>query len=114
LFGHKDSQGNTSAFHLYTMKQAIEEKFILDVLKNYTTFNRYFKLIKTIADDKEYAKKKAIRLLTRYVDLKEYTEKNCNQLPPKVDIPDALKTPDYRILIVANKYQTGFDESLLY
>ena len=46
------------------MRQAIEERFILDVLQNYTTFKRYFKLIKTIPTDDEYEKKKAIRLLT--------------------------------------------------
>ena len=51
------------------MRQAIEENFILDVLKNYTTFARYFKLIKKIPVDNEYEKKKAIRLLTSDVDL---------------------------------------------
>ena len=51
------------------MRQAIEENFILDVLKNYTTFKRYFKLVKTIPTDNEYEKKKAIRLLTSDVDL---------------------------------------------
>lgn len=44
----------------------------------------------------------------------EYTEQSMNQLPGKVSIPDALKMPQYRILIVANKYQTGFDEPLLH
>lgn len=44
----------------------------------------------------------------------EYTEQSMNQLPSKVSIPDALKIPQYRILIVANKYQTGFDEPLLH
>ena len=54
------------------MRQAIEEGFILDVLKNYTTFKRYFKLVKTIPTDDEYEKKKAIRLLTSYVDLQPH------------------------------------------
>ncbi len=56
------------------MRQAIEEGFILDVLKNYTTFKRYFKLAKKIeiVEDKEYEKKKAIRLLTSYVDLQPH------------------------------------------
>ena len=44
----------------------------------------------------------------------EYTEQSMNQLPGKVSIPDALKMPQYRILIVANKYQTGFDEPMLH
>ena len=44
----------------------------------------------------------------------EHTENSLNRLPPKVAIPDAFKTPNYRILIVANKFQTGFDEPLLH
>lgn len=44
----------------------------------------------------------------------KYTENSLNQLEGKTDIPDALKTPNYRILVVADKYQTGFDEPLLY
>jgi len=188
LFGHKDDLDNFVAFHVYSMRQAIEEGFILDVLKNYTTFQRYFKLTKTIKADDEYEKKKAIRLLTSYVDLQphaiemktrimlehfldkpvnaiqgrgramvitrsrlhcvrfylmfkkimeemnlsfkplvafsgtvkdpdsmeENTETSLNKLAPRVSIPDALKTPEYRILIVADKFQTGFDEPFLH
>jgi type I restriction enzyme, R subunit len=188
LFGRKDANGHSVAFHIYSMRQAIEENFILDVLENYTTFKRYFKLVKTIEDDEEYERKKTLRLLTSYVDLQphaietkthlmldhflavtanaiqgrgramvvtrsrlhavkyylmfkkvmqeqnllykplvafsgtvkdpdtgaEYTENGCNQLPARVSIPDAYKTPEYRILIVANKFQTGFDEPLLH
>ena len=188
LFGKKiDPEKPPVAFHCYTMKQAIEEGFILDVLNNYTTFKRYFKLHKTLEEDESYEKSKAMRLLTNYVDLQphaidtkvqimlehflkvtvnaiqgkgrammvtrsrlhavkfylafkktmaeqnikykplvafsgtvkdndtgeDYTE-SINGLPPKVKIEDALKTPGYRILIVANKYQTGFDEPLLH
>ena len=188
LFGHKDASGQFVAHHVYSMRQAIEENFILDVLKNYTTFARYFKLVKRIPADNEYEKKKAIRLLTSDVDLtphaieqktrimldhflektvqavqgkgramvvtrsrlhavkfyqafrkvmeekhlnfkplvafsgevtdpethEKYTENSLNRLPAKVAIEDAFKTPDYRILVVANKYQTGFDEPLLH
>ncbi len=188
LFGRKNTDGKPVAFHVYSMRQAIEEKFILDVLENYTTFKRYFKLTKTAATDQEFEKKKALRLLTSYVDLQphaietksrlmldhfidhtvnaiegrgramlvtrsrlhavkyylmfrkviaemdlpyqplvafsgevidpdtdeKHTENGLNALPPKVGIPDALKTPDYRILIAANKFQTGFDEPLLH
>ena len=188
LFGRKNDQGKFSAFHTYSMRQAIEERFILDVLKNYTTYKRYFKLMKTIIEDKKYEKKKAIKLLTSYVDLQphaienkaqimldhfldktvneiqgkaramivtrsrlhavkyylvfrkamkennlafkplvafsgtvidpdsggEYTENNLNRLAPQVSIQDALKTPEYRILIVAEKFQTGYDEPLLH
>lgn len=72
LFGRKDENGKYRAFHNYTMRQAIEEGFILDILQNYTTFKRYFKLIKAVKEDKEYDKKKAIRLLTSYVDLQPH------------------------------------------
>ena len=188
LFGRKNEDGKFVAFHVYSMRQAIEEGFILDVLKNYTTFKRYFKLVKKIEGDKEYDKKKALQLLTSYVDLQphaiemktrimldnflekcvnaiqgrgramvvtrsrlhavkyylmfkkimqekhlffmplvafsgtvkepdsqeEYTETSLNRLPARVSIPDALKTPEFRILIVANKFQTGFDEPFLH
>lgn len=188
LFGYKDENEKYIAHHIYSMRQAIEEGFILDVLENYTTFKRYFKLIKKIEDDEKYGKRKAIKLLTRYVDLQphaiemksgimldhfmektmkaiqgrgramvvsrsrlhaikyylvfkklmkemnlmfkpivafsgtvkdpdtgeEYTENRLNRLQSRVDIRDAFKTPEYRILIVANKFQTGFDEPLLH
>ena len=54
-------------FHLYSMRQAIEEGFILDVLRGYTTYKTYFKLVKSIADDPELDKKKASRALARFV-----------------------------------------------
>jgi type I restriction enzyme R subunit len=188
LFGRMNADGKFVAFHTYTMRQAIEEEFILNVLSNYTTFKRYFKLFKSVEADNEYEKKKAIRLLTSYVDLKphafdlktrimldhfssvtmkavegkgramlvtksrlhavrfqlafekvmkemgmpfaslvafsgtvidpdtgiSYTEAGMNRLAPRVTIQDAFKTPEYRILIAANKFQTGFDEPLLH
>ncbi|MFC1853458.1 type I restriction endonuclease subunit R [candidate division CSSED10-310 bacterium] len=188
LFGHRTEDGRYVAHHIYSMRQAIEEGFILDVLHYYTTFKRYFKLLKTIEDDQEYEKKKATRLLTSYVDLQphainvkshiildhflsktvnaiqgrgramlvtrsrlhavkyflmlkrlmaekhlpykplvafsgtvkdpdtsaEYTELSLCELPPRVNIVDAFKTPEYRLLVVANKFQTGFDEPMLH
>ncbi|MFT5214509.1 MAG: type I restriction enzyme R subunit, partial [Patiriisocius sp.] len=187
LFGTKVN-GQLSAFDEYTMEEAIKEGFIKDVLKNYMSFKRYYKLIKqTEIDDKEYEKKKTVRVLANYVDLQdhaiekkarimlehfvsktqneiqgqaramlvtksrlhavrfkrkfdelmsemnlpynalvafsgtvkddetdgEYTEVNMNNLEGKISIPEALKLPKYRLLIVANKFQTGFDEPLL-
>ena len=171
------------------MEQAIKEGFIRDVLKNYMSFKRYYKIIKRIEiSDKEYEKKKTVRLLGSYVDLQdhaierkarimiehfvsqtqneiqgkaramlvtksrlhavrfkrkfddimremklpyealvafsgtvkdhetseEYTEVSMNQLQGKTSIPEALKLPQFRFLIAANKYQTGFDEPLLH
>lgn len=181
--------GKKTAFDKYTMEEAIKEGFILDVLKNYMSFKRYYKLVKrTEISDKEYDKKKTVRVLGNYVDLQdhaiekkariviehfatqtqneiqgqaramlctksrlhavrfkrkfdeimremnlpygalvafsgtvkddetgeEYTENSLNELGGKVSIPEALKLPQYRILIVANKYQTGFDEPLMH
>lgn len=188
LFG-TIKNGHKEAFDLYTMEQAIKEGFILDVLKNYMSWKRYYKLIKRAEiDDKEYEKKKTVRLLSSYVDLQDhaiekkarvmiehfvsqtqneiqgkaramlvtrsrlhavrfkrkfddilremklpygalvafsgtvtdaetgqdYTKENMNNLGGKIDIPEAYKLPQYRILIVANMYQTGFDEPLLH
>jgi len=55
-------------FHAYTMKQAVEEGFILDVLKAYTPVDSYYQLIKKIEDDPEFDKKKAKKKLRRYVE----------------------------------------------
>jgi type I restriction enzyme, R subunit len=188
LFGRKNDEGHFVAFHRYSMRQAIEEGFIKDVLKNYTTYKRYFRLVKTIEDDERYDKRKATRVLVNYVDLSPHavdakaaimldhflevtaqavqgrgramvvtrsrlhavrfyqalrklmvernlpyrplvafsgtvkdpdsgaahTENSLNCLGPKTSIPDAFKMPDYRLLVVANKFQTGFDEPLLH
>lgn len=73
LFGEKQPNGAYSAFHLYTMRQAIEEHFILDVLKKYTTYKTYFNLLKKIKDDPKYDKKKATALLKAFVDLHEHS-----------------------------------------
>lgn len=180
--------GQKQAFDLYSMEQAIKEGFILDVLKNYMSWKRYYKLVKrTELEDKEYDKKKTVRLLSSYVDLhdhaiekktrimlehfisqtqneiqgkaramlvtksrlhavrykrkfdeimremklpynalvafsgtvtdqetgEDYTMQSMNNLGGKIDVTDALKLPQHRILIVANMYQTGFDEPLL-
>ena len=60
------------AFHIYTMKQAIQEGFILDVLKNYTPVNSYYRLMKTVEDDPEFDVKKAQKKLRRYVESHEH------------------------------------------
>lgn len=55
-------------FHSYTMKQAIQERFILDVLQNYTPVDSYYKLVKTVESDPEFDTKKAQKKLRRYVE----------------------------------------------
>ena len=187
LFGRKDEDGKFVPFHVYSMRQSISEGFTLDVLQNYTTFKRYFELVKSVPEDKAYEKARTLRTLTNYVDLQphsietktriilehftertaktiegkgramlvtpsrlhcvryklefdrqmremdlrygclvafsstvhdtdngqDYTEDGMNGLPPRVSIVDSFKSPEYRILIVSNKFQTGFDEPLL-
>ena len=69
LFGHKDAEGKPKPFHLYSMRQAIEEGFILDVLKNYTSYELFFKLTKAIEDDPNLNKKKAAKAIGKFVSL---------------------------------------------
>lgn len=67
-FGWKGADGKFHPFHLYSMKQAIEEGFILDVLVNYTTYKSYYELIKAIEANPEYDKEKAQKLLKTAVE----------------------------------------------
>ena len=185
----KDGEEKTEfyPFHLYSMKQAIEEGFILDVLQNYTTYQSFYNLIKTVKNNPLFDTKQAQIKLKSYVeghefaisekakimidhfhrDVKhlingeakamivtksikaaityklafdaylkeiksphkaivafsgkkdyqgiEYDEVSMNNFNSyKNDIPKNFKKSEYRFLIVANKYQTGFDEPLLH
>ena len=69
VFGTKGPDGKPLPFHLYSMRQAIDEGFILDVLKHYTTYKSYFGLIKSIEDDPEVDKRKAAQALARFLSL---------------------------------------------
>ena len=182
LFGTKRADGKREPFHLYSMKQAIQEEFILDVLKNYTTYQSYYKLLQTAEENPLYDTKLAKKKLKAYVEGHEftiakkadvmiehfngqahkikgqaramvvtssivsaikykhafdeklkntpykaivafsgtkkhqgedYTEVGMNGFPSN-DIPKKFKEKEYRFLIVAEKYQTGFDEPLLH
>lgn len=68
-FGHIGSDGKPHPFHLYSMRQAIEEGFILDVLQNYTTYKAYYQLEKTIEDDPAFKGTKAQSRVARYASL---------------------------------------------
>ncbi len=189
VFGDKDSEGKPKPFHLYSMRQAIEEGFILDVLQNYTTYELYYKLTKAIEDDPNLNKKKAAKAIGKFVSLhphnlaqkteiiiehfrdivskkiggkakamlvcgsrlhaKRYYEEVGKYIKTKgyqneikilvafsgkvIDdnAPDGVSEPEmtgysekelptifdrdeYKILIVADKYQTGFDQPLLH
>lgn len=187
LFGRKNEDGHFVPFHSYTMKQSIHEKFTLDVLQNYTTYKRYFKVLKTSEEDVELPEGKVKKELVNFADShsqtiqqkvtiildhfvrktsktiegrgrgmvivrsrrhcvlfheemvkqmkerglhysclvgfsgaithngRENTEVSLNSDNGLVgsNIPNGLKDPRYRILIVSNKFQTGFDEPLL-
>ena len=176
-------------FHVYTMKQAIQEGFILDVLKNYTAIDSYYKLIKTVEDDPMFDKKRAQKKLRSFVEGNSFTiakkaammvdhfheqviakgkiggqaramvvttsiprcieyyfainkcladrhspykaiiafsgehAYNGQEPPltsaelngfPDANIPKNFKKDPYRLLIVADMFQTGFDEPLLH
>jgi len=73
LFGRKNESEHFVPFHYYTMEQSIAEGFTVDVLKNYTTYSRYFKLIKSIDEDKELPESKVKRELVNYVDSHKIT-----------------------------------------
>ncbi|MEA0863006.1 type I restriction endonuclease [Xanthomonas campestris pv. campestris] len=178
-----------SPFHEYSMRQAIEEGFIMDVLANYTTYKRFFGLIKQVENDPEVSRKQAAKALTRYMELHpvnieqvvsvivehfrlhvmhelggrakamvvtgsrlaavkyklafdryikdnrydgirslvafsgtvedpedpsaSYTEVAMNDGLAESELPEAFERDDYRVLLVAEKYQTGFDQPLL-
>ena len=69
LFGTRRPDESFEPFHLYSMRQAIEEGFILDVLENYTTYKAYWRLLKKVEDDPRYDRRKATVLLKSYVEL---------------------------------------------
>jgi type I restriction enzyme R subunit len=78
IFGEPFSdEGKTKyrPFHNYTMKQAIDEGFILDVLKNYTPVNSYYKLVKTVESDPEFDTKRAKKKLRRFVESNDHAIK---------------------------------------
>lgn len=74
-FGTEDEEGKFHPFHLYSMKQAIEEGFILDVLTNYTTYRSYYELTKSIEGNPEYETERAQKMLRRYVEREPKTIK---------------------------------------
>ncbi|MBL7066348.1 MAG: type I restriction endonuclease subunit R [Candidatus Marinimicrobia bacterium] len=187
IFGRKNEDGQFVSFDLYSMRQSISENFTLDVLQNYTTYERYFRLNKKIEEDKELPESRVKKMLVKYVDIhphtisektkiilehflnhsslkisgksrgmvvtrsrlhcvkyklefdkqlkemefpfkvlvgfsgtvydkdthKEYTEPSLNGFPERLT-QENFKDPQYRILIVCNKFQTGFDEPLLH
>ncbi|MCB9833048.1 MAG: type I restriction endonuclease subunit R [Planctomycetes bacterium] len=189
VFGRSGPDGRPLPFHTYTMRQAIEEGFILDVLKNYTTYQTYYRLVQKAAEDKEVKKAEATRALARFMSLhphniaqkvevivehfrahvrhrlggqakamvvtrsrlhavrfklafdhyveeqgyhdlralvafsgsvidpdgpkEPFTEVGMNDGIQEKELPEKFSSAAYQVLLVANKYQTGFDQPLL-
>lgn len=192
LFGTRQQDGSFKPFHVYSMRQAIEEGFILDVLKNYMTYKTSYRIAKEIEGNPELPKTEAVRAIARYQSFhpwvlrqkteviteqfrtvtknaiggrakamvvtssrlhavrymqefkkyikekgyddldvlvafsgsvndegKEYTEPSMNVLKDGTrvkenQLKEVFHTEEFHFLIVAEKYQTGFDEPLLH
>ncbi len=73
MFGDAKPDGTFEPFHSYTMKQAIQEGFILDVLENFTPVMSWYRLIEKIPEDREFDAKKALKKLKRFVESRDHT-----------------------------------------
>ena len=72
MFGTEPSDGSFHPFHVYSMKQAIQEGFIMDVLQNYMTYHTCFKIAKTIPDNPEVPASRAAKVIRRFEELHPY------------------------------------------
>jgi type I restriction enzyme, R subunit len=126
LFGVPYADGDKTkfrAFHLYSMKQAIEEGFIMDVLQNYTTYQSYYALLKKIEDDPEYDKKKAQKKLKAYVESHEHAIKKKTEIMVKHFMDNIVQKKRMggmaKAMLVSSsranavQYKTAFDAYLL-
>lgn len=73
MFGQRDANGKYHPFHIYSMRQAIEEHFILDVLQNYMTYRMYYKIAKSIPDDPELDTTAGVRAIRQFETLHPIT-----------------------------------------
>lgn len=91
-FGDKQVDGSFKEFHLYSMKQAIEEGFILDVLANYTTYKGYYEIEKSIAENPLFDTKKAQKKLRAYVESSQQTIDTKAEIMLEHFIPQVVNT----------------------
>lgn len=91
-FGEKQADGSYKEFHLYSMKQAIEEGFILDVLANYTTYKGYYEIEKSIAENPLFDTKKAQKKLRAYVESSQQTIDTKAEIMLEHFIPQVVNT----------------------
>jgi len=106
-FGNQQSDGSFVPFHLYSMKQAIEEGFILDVLANYTTYKSYYEIEKSIAENPQFDSQKSQKKLRAYVERSQQTintkaEIMLNHFIPQVVNTKKLKGKAKGLLITQN------------
>lgn len=95
-FGEKQSDGSFEPFHLYSMKQAIEEGFILNVLANYTTYKSYYEIQKSIEDNPDFDTKKAQKKLRAYVERSQRTIDIKSEIILDHFIPQVVNTKKLR------------------
>lgn len=95
-FGQKQEDGSFKPFHLYSMKQAIEEGFILDVIANYTTYKSYYEIEKSIQDNPEFDTKKAQKRLRAYVESSQQTIDTKAEIMLEHFIPQVVNTKKLR------------------
>jgi type I restriction enzyme R subunit len=95
-FGQKQEDGSFKPFHLYSMKQAIEEGFILDVIANYTTYKSYYEIEKSIQDNPDFDTKKAQKRLRAYVENSQQTIDIKAEIMLEHFIPQVVNTKKLR------------------
>ena len=91
-FGQRQEDGTFKPFHLYSMKQAIEEGFILDVLANYTTYKSYYEIEKSIQENPEFDSTKAQKRLRAYVETSQQTIDTKAEIMLEHFIPHVVNT----------------------
>ncbi|MEM0514058.1 type I restriction endonuclease subunit R [Pseudoalteromonas sp. YIC-827] len=91
-FGQQQADGSFKPFHLYSMKQAIEEGFILDVIANYTTYKSYYEIEKSIQENPEFDSKKAQKRLRAYVETSQQTIDTKAEIMLEHFIPHVVNT----------------------
>ncbi|MHC6647650.1 type I restriction endonuclease subunit R [Alteromonas sp. HB246098] len=91
-FGQQQADGSFKPFHLYSMKQAIEEGFILDVIANYTTYKSYYEIEKSIQENPEFNSKKAQKRLRAYVETSQQTIDTKAEIMLEHFIPQVVNT----------------------
>jgi len=80
MFGTEYADGSFHPFHVYSMRQAIEEGFIMDVLQNYMTYNTCFKIAKTIPDNPDVPSSRAAKVIRKYEELHPYNISQKSQI----------------------------------